>query len=65
MGFVGELMDGVKGIHIYYIIGLFIFLTLFVVVLVRTIRMSKTELVDIKTGILDNTGDAISNENLN
>ena len=64
MGFVGELMDGVNGIHIYYIIGLFIFLALFVVVLIRTIRMPKTELVDIKTGILDNTENTTRAESL-
>jgi hypothetical protein len=54
MGFVGEVLDNVAGIHIYYIIGLLIFIALFLVMLVRTIKMPKTELIDIKTSILDN-----------
>jgi hypothetical protein len=54
MGFVGEVLDNVKNIHIYYIIGIFIFLVLFVVILIRTIRIPKTELVKMKTAILDN-----------
>lgn len=53
MGFVGEVMDNVQGIHLYYIVGLLIFITLFIVILTRTILMSKAELVEFKTSILD------------
>lgn len=55
MGFVGKVMDGVEGIHLYYIIGLFIFLILFVVILVRTIRIPKKDLMEYKTAILDDS----------
>lgn len=52
MGFVGELMQD-KGVAGYYIIGLLIFLILFVFILIRTIRMPKKTLVKYKTDILD------------
>ncbi len=52
MGFVGELMDN-KGISGYYVAGLLIFLTLFVIIMIRTIRMPKAALVKYKTDILE------------
>jgi hypothetical protein len=63
MGFVGDVMENVKGIQWYYIVGILIFFSLFIVILVRTIRMPKTELVEIKTAILDN--DEITNNHTN
>jgi len=54
MGFVGEVMDSVQGIQVYYIIGLLIFIALFIVILTRTILMTKAELIEIKTAILEN-----------
>lgn len=53
MGFVGEVLDNVKGVQYFYIAGILIFLILFVVILVRTVRMPKKEIDDIKTSILD------------
>lgn len=53
MGFVGEVMDNVQGIHIYYIVGLLIFVALFIVMLTRTILIPKAELLEMKTAILD------------
>lgn len=52
MKFVGEVMDGVIGIEWYSIVGILIFVTLFIVILIRTIRMPKQEIEDIKNGIL-------------
>lgn len=59
MGFAGKVMDG-SGIEIYYIIGALIFITLFIVILIRTIRMPKKDLIRYKTSILEddvNTAD--------
>lgn len=53
MGFVGKVMDGVAGIEGYYTLGILIFMALFVLILVRTIRMRKVDLVKYKTDILD------------
>lgn len=58
MGFAGELMVG-KGIAIYYIIGFFIFVTLFVFMLIRTIKIPKTTLIEYKTSILDDETDIV------
>lgn len=63
MGFVGEMMDNVQGIHIYYIVGLIIFVVLFIVMLTRTILMPKAELIEIKTAIFEGD-DAIDTEPL-
>lgn len=54
MGFVGKVMDGVSGIEGYYTLGILIFIAMFFVILIRTIRMRKTDLVKFKTDILDN-----------
>lgn len=62
MGFVGKVMDGVNGIHIYYIIGIFIFITLFLVILIRTIRIPKKNLQDYKNAILDDNDEVELNE---
>jgi hypothetical protein len=53
MGFVGKLMGNVQNIQIYYILGLLIFIGLFIVILVRTLRMKKSDIVAIKTSIID------------
>lgn len=52
MSFVGELMRG-EGIQMYYIVGILIFITLFIVILIRTIRIPKKDLIRYKTDILD------------
>ena len=54
MGFVGELLSGKYGVEWYYIAGLLIFIVLFVVILVKTIRLTKPELRAYKTMIFDN-----------
>jgi len=53
MGFVGKLMGNVQNIQIYYILGLLIFIGLFIVIVVRTLRMKKSDIVAIKTSIID------------
>ena len=53
MGFVGELMSGEYGVQWYYIVGLIIFIALFIVILFRTIRLTKPEIHSYKTSILE------------
>jgi hypothetical protein len=54
MSFVGDVLKDVEGIQYFYIVGLFIFLILFFVVLYRTIKIPKKDLEKYKTSILDN-----------
>jgi high-affinity Fe2+/Pb2+ permease len=54
MGFVGEVLNGVKGIQYFYIVGLLIFMVLFFVMIYRTVKIPKKDLVNFKTSILDN-----------
>jgi hypothetical protein len=54
MSFVGDVLKDVAGIQYFYIVGLFIFLILFFVVLYRTIKIPKMDLEKYKTSILDN-----------
>ena len=53
MGFVNDILGGKSGVEIYYIIGLLIFISLFAVIVYRTVRMSKQELLSYKESILD------------
>jgi len=53
MKIVSNLLENIEGIQIYYIVGLLIFVTLFIVITVRTIRMPKTEVEKIKNSILN------------
>lgn len=63
MGFVGELMDGVKGVAGYYTIGLLIFISLFIIILIRTIRTPKAILIQHKTSILEDDDIKEKNDN--
>ncbi len=53
MGFVGEAMRN-AGIEWYYILGLLIFLSLFIVIVYRTLKIPKSVLKEQKESILDN-----------
>ncbi|PIF05099.1 MAG: CcoQ/FixQ family Cbb3-type cytochrome c oxidase assembly chaperone [Draconibacterium sp.] len=53
MKLVSNLLESIEGIRIYYIIGLLIFVALFIVILVRTLRMPKKEIENIKNSILN------------
>jgi tellurite resistance protein TehA-like permease len=60
MKIVSNLLENIEGIQIYYIVGLLIFVTLFIVILIRTFRMPKQEAEKIKNSILtDNETDDI------
>lgn len=53
MKIVSNMLENIEGIQIYYIIGLIIFLTLFIVILIRTMRTPNSEMDKIKNSILD------------
>ncbi|TNF42909.1 MAG: cbb3-type cytochrome c oxidase subunit 3 [Bacteroidetes bacterium] len=53
MKIVSNLLENIEGIQIYYIVGLLIFVTLFIVITIRTIRMPKQEAEKIKNSILN------------
>jgi hypothetical protein len=53
MSFVGDVLKDVQGIQYFYIVGLFIFMILFFVVLYRTMKIPKKDLEKFKTSILD------------
>ena len=52
MKLVSSLLESMTGIHIFYIAGLLIFLSLFVIILVRTLRRPSSEMNEIKESIL-------------
>lgn len=53
MGFVSEVLKDVNGIQWYYIVGIFIFITLFIIVLYKTIKTPKSDLLKYKNAILE------------
>ena len=53
MKIVSNLLENIEGIQIYYIAGLLIFVTLFIVITIRTLRMPKKEAEKIKNSILN------------
>ena len=64
MKIVSDLLTGIEGIQVFYIIGLLIFVALFVVIFIRTIRMKNSDMEDIKNSILaDGESDDIITSN--
>ncbi|AHW59788.1 hypothetical protein SAMN05444285_10753 [Draconibacterium orientale] len=52
MKIVSNLLTNIEGIQIFYIIGLLIFVMLFIVIFIRTMRIPNQEMEDIKNSIL-------------
>ena len=52
MKIVSNLLTGIEGIQIFYIIGLLIFVLLFIVIFIRTMRIPNQEMEEIKNSIL-------------
>ncbi|WP_297088463.1 hypothetical protein [uncultured Draconibacterium sp.] len=52
MKIVSNLLTSIEGIQIFYIIGLLIFVVLFIVIFIRTMRIPNKEMEDIKNSIL-------------
>jgi len=53
MSFVGEILGGIEGTRYFYIVGLLLFIALFIVMIYRTIKMPKKDVIQFKTSILD------------
>jgi TM2 domain-containing membrane protein YozV len=53
MKIVSNLLENIEGIQIYYIVGLLIFVILFIVISIKTYRMPNKEADDIKNSILN------------
>jgi preprotein translocase subunit YajC len=53
MKIVSNLLENIDGIRIYYIVGLLIFVVLFAVILIRTMKKPNKEMEKIKNSILD------------
>lgn len=53
MKIISNLLENIEGIQFYYIVGLLIFVTLFIFISIRTFRMPKTEVEKIKNSILN------------
>ena len=63
MNFVGKVLNGVEGTQYFYILGLLIFIMLFAIIIYRTVKMPKRDLIDFKTSILsDDNQDSITNK---
>ena len=62
MKIVSNVLENIDGIQLFYIAGLLIFFTLFVVILFRTIKRPNKEMSDIKNSILvdDNSEEFIT-----
>jgi len=64
MKIVSDLLTGIEGIQVFYIIGLLIFVALFIVIFIRTMRMKNSDMEDIKNSILaDGESDDIITSN--
>lgn len=55
MKLVSNMLENIEGIELYYIIGLLIFFTLFVVIIVHTLKRPGKEMTEIKNSILNDT----------
>ena len=53
MKLVSNLLESMTGIHIFYVIGLLIFITLFIIIFVRTMRRPDTEMKAYKESIFN------------
>jgi hypothetical protein len=56
MKIVSNLLENIEGIQIYYIVGLLIFVVLFIYISIKTYRMPNKEAENIKNSILNDNG---------
>ena len=64
MKIISNLLENIEGIENWYIAGLIIFFTMFIIFLVRTLMKPRQEMEDIKKSILDDeTGDNEKQQN--
>lgn len=53
MGFVGETLSGINGIQWYYIVGIILFIGLFIGVVIHTYTIPKKDLNKFKSSIFE------------
>ncbi|MEI7830332.1 MAG: hypothetical protein WCI31_11210 [Prolixibacteraceae bacterium] len=53
MGFVSETLSGVNGIQWYYIVGILLFVGLFIGVVIHTYNIPKKDLIQFKSSIFE------------
>jgi hypothetical protein len=53
MGFVSETLSGVNGIQWYYIVGIIVFVGLFIGVVIHTYKIPKNDLDKFKSSIFE------------
>ncbi len=53
MGFVSETLSGINGIEWYYIIGIILFISLFIGVVIYTYAIPKMDLIRFKSSIFE------------
>lgn len=65
MKIVSNLLESIEGIQIWYIIGLLIFVVLFIAIFIRTLQRSNNEMHELKNAILidDDSSDIILPKN--
>ena len=52
MKIVSNLLTSIEGIQIFYIVGLLIFVVMFIVIVIRTMRLKNNDIDAIKNSIL-------------
>lgn len=53
MGFVSDTLSGIQGIQLYYIVGIILFIGVFIGVVIYTFKIPKNELVKFKSSIFE------------
>jgi hypothetical protein len=53
MKLVSNLLESMPGIHIFYVIGLLIFISLFIIIFIRTMRRPAAEMKEYSESILN------------
>ena len=53
MKMVSSLLQSMTGIHIFYVVGLLIFITLFIIIFIRTMRRPAAEMNEYKESIFN------------
>jgi len=53
MKMVSSLLESMTGIHIFYVIGLLLFITLFIIIFIRTMRRPASEMNAYKESIFN------------
>ena len=61
MKLVSNLLESMTSIHIFYVVGLLIFVVLFIVIVIRTFRRPAAEMNEIKNSIITDNDSEESN----